>query len=369
MKRIILVSIIVGIICCKSVYANEFESNTYITLDDFDLKETQNVMQREKYSIDIDELLQEISKGNVMAAVNIIIDNVRDKLENQFNDIKQVIITIIFTTVFAALIVNFSYSSSKNGVNEMAFYACYVLQISTLMYIFQIAMEIGEKLVLFILQLMGAIIPTYLLAVGITSQATALGFNSLIMTLIAVIEAVILNIVFPMLKVYMAISMVNSISKEDLLSGMADLIKKAINFIYKIILGNLIQSLILPTTDLAKNNIAKKIISNVPIVGNGTDAVAQIILSSVGIIKNSIGVLAIILIVFVCIVPMVKMTAYSAVVQISGAVLQPIADKRILNCIKQTSEGIKLLNRGISVVGFLFIITIAIICISTGNGG
>ena len=108
MKRIILVSIIVGIICCKSVYANEFESNTYITLDDFDLKETQNVMQREKYSIDIDELLQEISKGNVMAAVNIIIDNVRDKLENQFNDIKQVIITIIFTTVFAALIVNFS---------------------------------------------------------------------------------------------------------------------------------------------------------------------------------------------------------------------------------------------------------------------
>ena len=367
MKRIILVSIIVGIICCKSVYANEFESNTYITLDDFDLKETQNVMQCEKYSIDIDELLQEISKGNVMAAVNIIIDNVRDKLENQFNDIKQVIITIIFTTVFAALIVNFSYSSSKNGVNEMAFYACYVLQISTLMYIFQIAMEIGEKLVLFIF-------PTYLLAVGITSQATALGFNSLIMTLIAVIEDVILNIVFPMLKVYMAISMVNSISKEDLLSGMADLIKKAINFIYKFILGtvtglNLIQSLILPTTDLAKNNIAKKIISNVPIVGNGTDAVAQIILSSVGIIKNSIGVLAIILIVFVCIVPMVKMTAYSAVVQISGAVLQPIADKRILNCIKQTSEGIKLLNRGISVVGFLFIITIAIICISTGNGG
>ena len=359
MKRIILVSIIVGIICCKSVYANEFESNTYITLDDFDLKETQNVMQSEKYSIDIDELLQEISKGNVMAAVNIIIDNVRDKLENQFNDIKH------FSVKPAR---------SKNGVNEMAFYACYVLQISTLMYIFQIAMEIGEKLVLFILQLMGAIIPTYLLAVGITSQATALGFNSLIMTLIAVIEAVILNIVFPMLKVYMAISMVNSISKEDLLSGMADLIKKAINFIYKIILGtvtglNLIQSLILPTTDLAKNNIAKKIISNVPIVGNGTDAVAQIILSSVGIIKNSIGVLAIILIVFVCIVPMVKMTAYSAVVQISGAVLQPIADKRILNCIKQTSEGIKLLNRGISVVGFLFIITIAIICISTGNGG
>ena len=44
MKRIILVSIIVGIICCKSVYANEFESNTYITLDDFDLKETQNVI-------------------------------------------------------------------------------------------------------------------------------------------------------------------------------------------------------------------------------------------------------------------------------------------------------------------------------------
>ena len=183
-----------------------------------------------------------------------------------------------------------------------------------------------------------------------------------------------MNIVFPMHKVYIAISMFNSISKEDLLSGMADLIKKAINFIYKFILGtvtglNLIQSLILPTTDLAKNNIAKKIISNVPIVGNGTDAVAQIILSSVGIIKNSIGVLAIILIVFVCIVPMVKMTAYSAVVQISGAVLQPIADKRILNCIKQTSEGIKLLNRGISVVGFLFIITIAIICISTGNGG
>lgn len=369
MKKMILVIFTLILICSKPVKGDE-----YISLEDFDLSAPQQIINEEKYNIDIDEVVTQIMHGDIMSALNEIIDGTRFNVKREIGNVKGVSVSIFFTAILAALLSNFNYAVSKSGIKEMGFYACYILQISILLYVFQIVCTIGKNLVILIIELMTAILPAYMLSVGLLGQATAAGFHSFILMIITCIEVVVLKCIFPILKIYMVICLVNSISKEDLLSKTSELIKRFIIFTYKCMFGiitgiNVIQGLILPLADNAKNNIFKKMLASIPMVGNGTETVAEIIINSANIIKNSIGVLAIILIAAICIIPIAKAIFYSAMLQISAAMLQPLCDSRIIKSITYTYEGIKLVNQAMSLVAFLFVVTITIICISTGING
>lgn len=366
MKKLILIILYLILVWNKQVMAEE-----YISMEDFDLSAPQQIIDEEKYNIDIDSLISKIINGDIMSALNEMIDGMRFNVSQEIGNVKNISMSIFFTAILAALLSNFTYAVSKSDIKEVGFYSCYILQISILLYVFNIVCAIGKNLVILIIELMTAILPAYMLSVGLLGQASAAGFHGFIMIIITCIEVVVLKLVFPILKIYMVICLVNNISKEDLLSKTSQLIKRFVLFIYKTMFGiitgiNIIQGLILPLADNTKNNIFKGMLSTIPVVGNGTETIAEIVLNSTNIIKNSIGVLAIILIGAICIIPIAKAMFYSAMLQISAALLQPLCDNRIIKSITHTYEGIKLVNQAMSLVAFLFVVTIAIICISTG---
>ena len=63
-----------------------------------------------------------------------------------------------------------------------------------------------------------------------------------------------MKITLPAIKIYMAISLVNNISREDFLSGTTHVIENFINFVNKTMVGivtglHIIQGLLLPSVD------------------------------------------------------------------------------------------------------------------------
>lgn len=218
-----------------------------------------------------------------------------------------------------------------------------------------------------------ALLPTYFLSVGIIGQVSAAGFYQVTLFIITAIDWVFLKVVIVMVKIYLVINLVNNISKEDFLSKSANLVKDFISFINKSMIGlitgiNVIQGMILPHVDNAKNTTIRKMAGAIPVIGDGTSAAADILISSAKLIKNSIGTFAIIAIIIICVIPIIKLLLYSISFQVTNAVLQPIADKRITECIATMCESIKILIRIAITVTCLFIITIAIICLSTNLG-
>ena len=105
-----------------------------------------------------------------------------------------------------------------------------------------------------------------------------------------------------------------------------------------------------------------------PVVGNSTDAITGIFLGSANLIKNAIGTTAIIVIVVLCAVPFLKIQLYSFLMQIVAALVQPIADCRIVASFNSMSIGMRMLSKVITGCSLLFIISIAIICMCTGKG-
>lgn len=183
-------------------------------------------------------------------------------------------------------------------------------------------------------------------------------------------EWVFLRIVLPLIEVYVILMLVNHISKEDYLSKLAGLLKTAVEWIMKTMLGlvigmNLIQGMILPLVDTVKTSAVRKVISVIPGIGSGADAVTEVVLGSGILIKNGIGVAALVILVILCAMPVLKLTVLSLLYHGAAAVVQPVSDKRITESVSGVADGVMMLLKVIFHVALLFIITVAVVCVST----
>lgn len=128
---------------------------------------------------------------------------------------------------------------------------------------------------------------------------------------------------------------------------------------------NVIQGMCVPIVDSLKTTAIKKAINFLPGFGTGVNAVTQVLLGTGSLIKNGIGAAALVIIVVICLTPIIKLVIFSLMYQGTAALIQPISDKRIIQCIMSVNEGTRLLLRIVVTAALLFMITIAVISIST----
>ena len=100
------------------------------------------------------------------------------------------------------------------------------------------------------------------------------------------------------------------------------------------------------------------------ILGDGVDS----ILGCGVILKNAIGVIGVIIIAGICIIPIVKLIAFSIMYSITSAAIEPLADEKIANLLDEMSGVFKLLLAVVCSVSALFIIGITLV-IKISNSG
>lgn len=344
-----------------------------VSLNDFDLSSAKNSLSTAGYSkLSGKEFINYIITGNFGKVFVVCKDLIYEKTIGDTKFIYHTLGEIIIVIILSAFFTNFTNVFTKNNVSETAFYICYLVVITIIITLFNAMSNTTVEFVKLIIGFLYGIIPGYFLSVAITGQITAAGFYQFTLVVIGVAEFVFLNVIIPLIKIYVAIGIVNNVSAEDFLSKTADVIKNIINFLIKFFIGivtglNIIQALVLPAIDGAKNTTIRKFVGSMPVIGDGADALTGVVLGSVNLIKNTIGTFAIIAILILCMVPFLKIQIYSLSVQITTALVQPIADKRITGSLSILNTGIKMLSKIIIGTGVLFILSIAIICMVTGK--
>ncbi len=367
MKKVLMVILFLYFLFPVSVSADEI-----LTMDDFDLSEGMEVLRNGGYEdIEFDEVTDLISEGDFLGVLNLLLNSVYDRTIGSVVLVERTLGNLVLIVILSTFFTNFANVFSKDNVSDTGFYICYLVATTLMVTLFESFCVIVSDFVTLLLEFIGGIIPAYFLSVAIIGQASASGFYQLILVIIGVSEFVFLNVIIPLIKIYMAISLVNNVSQEDFLSRTAQVVCNFINFINRTMIGlvtgiNIIQGLILPAVDNAKNTTIRKFMGTLPVVGDGTDAMTGIVLGSVNLIKNTIGTFAIVVIIILCLVPFIKIQLYSVSLQIISAVIQPVADKRIMNSFECMCNGTKLLGRVVISTALLFIISIAIICMVTG---
>lgn len=106
--------------------------------------------------------------------------------------------------------------------------------------------------------------------------------------------------------------------------------------------------------------------SYVPVMGGYLSDGMDLILSSAVLIKNSIGLVGILLIGSTILSPIIEILICSLMLKLVSSILQPLGNARISNAMFSTSKSITMLSSAIIAIGFMYIISVGLI-MTTAN--
>ena len=106
--------------------------------------------------------------------------------------------------------------------------------------------------------------------------------------------------------------------------------------------------------------------SYVPVMGGYLSQGMDLILASGVLIKNSIGLVGILIIISTILSPILEIVVFSLMLKAVSAVLQPLNNNRITSFLHDTSKNITMLSTCIIVVGFMYFLSIGM-CMASAN--
>lgn len=350
---------------------------SYELYDDISYDEIQqvidNIMER-KEAVDFGDYVNKLMSGEESFSLAAIGDKLIKGISAEIKAHIDTFTQLISIALIAAIFTNLSKAFKYQQVSETGYYVTYLLLFGLLISSFIGASAIASRVLGQILDFMKALVPAYFMAVSFsTGSMSSFVFYKAALMLITLVDFIIIKAVIPMVNFFLIIVLANNLSKEDMLSKLAGLIETVIQWLLKSLLAAVvgfqtIQGMVVPVADQVKRSMIFKASSALPGVGNAIEGVAETVIGSGILLKNAIGAAGLIVIVIICSVPVIQLTAITLIYKISCAALQPISDKRIIECINASAKSALMLLKAVMVGAVLFLISITIVAVSTGKG-
>lgn len=323
------------------------------------------------WDVSFSGLMKDLMAGNFLEASRSLIDALKQSLFSEIRFNSSMMVQIIVLGIVGAVFTNFSSVFTGSQISETGFFVTYLLMFTFLATSFFSSIEVANRVVSEIVNFMKVLLPAYFLAAAFAGgSVSALAGYEFTLFSISGVQWLFFNLLIPMVRVYVLLVLAGYIAKEDMLSKLTDLLKQVIQWSLKTMLGlvlgyQLIQGMVLPYVDSMKNTSIQKFLQVIPGIGQGINAVTQVLLGSGVLIKNTMGAAAILILIVVTLIPVLKLVILMVMYQLVAAALQPVCDKRLVNCVSSVSQGNKLLLSIVLSALLLFVVTIAIICGST----
>ena len=299
----------------------------------------------------------------------LVIDQFTYELQNSRSGLIHILLLVIVSAIFA----NFSSVFKSSQVAEISFSMLYMLLITICLNNFRVLVDAAATNLSQLLEFMEVLGPIYFLAVAMaTGSSTSVTFYQLILLLILLVEMIVLNFLIPFTQIYLIIRILSEFSPEIHLNKFAEFIEMVVSWSLKTLLAaimgvNLIQGLLTPVIDSVKRSFLVKGGEALPVIGDAIGGATEIVLGTAVLIKNGIGVAGMIVCLIISLVPMIQMAITALLYQMIAALIQPISDKRMVNCVSSMADGVKLLLKIVVTSSVLFMITLAVVATTTGG--
>lgn len=349
-----------------------YEDSIDLLLDNLDFTELDDFMESQELQEDLSfvDIIKTILLTEGGVDKTWVFSQIWALLAHELQDSKPIFVQILIMCVAFALLQNFATVFKNSQIHKTCFFVFYLALITLLMKSYLITSQILVSVLETIIEFMQALIPAFCMSLSFaTAISSATVFYQLILVVIYLVERILIYIILPAVHIYVVLVMLNALTEEELISGITQLLQKAITWCLRLMIGaiagiNLLQSLIAPAVDSLKNTAVTKAISVIPGIGSAANAMTSMYLGSAVVIKNGIGVTAMLLLLLITLAPLVKLTLLTLLYKITGAVVQPVADKRICACINGVGEGAKLLLHVLVTALMMFMVSIAMVTAS-----
>lgn len=332
-----------------------------------------NIMERDE-TVNFGDYVKKLMSGEEAFSLAAVGDRLIKSITGEIKAHVGTFAQIISIALIAAIFTNLSRAFKNHQVSETGYYVTYLLLFGLLISSFITASAIASKVIGQILDFMKALVPAYFLSVSFCSGSmSSIVFYKAALIMITLVDFIIIKAIIPLVSFYLIIVLANNLSKEDMLSKLAGLIETVIQWLLKSLLAvvvgfQAIQGLVVPVADQVKRSVIYKASSSLPGVGNAIEGVAETVIGAGILLKNAIGAAGLVVIIIICSVPVIQLTAITLIYKLSCAALQPISDKRVVECINASAKSAQMLLKSVMVGAVLFLLSITIVAVSTGRG-
>ena len=377
MKKFII-TVIIFVIFIFGNILNCFCQDTEILTKYFDKNEFEDInaiFKNNEYGKDFDikTTAENFISGEIDFSVKGIFDYILKTIFKEIYENANIIKNAIIICILSAVIKNFTQSLKNKETGELGFYITYIVMVIVLFSSFSVCISIMQDTVNVISELMKASVPVIIGTLVMSGgTASAYLFSSVIFSAAEFIVLFIENFAVPFLIAGSVMQIVNYLSEREILSKFTELIKTCVSWGIKscaiIFMGILsFHRVSGGSASMVFNKTAKFAVNMVPVVGDVFSGTIDSFMVFSDVVKTGIGVAFIIGIIILCSIPAIKIIAVILIYKFTASIIQPICDKRIVNCIDDMSKYTGIVLSIIIVTSVVFIFS-AIMIISVSGG-
>lgn len=352
--------------------SSEMEETIDGYLDELDFSDIDKMLSEQEGTDELDfrALVERMLDGEEIEK-GWLFEKIFSAVFSEVREFRGTMIQIIILCIVFAILYNFANVFENPAVTEISFYMVYILLLVLLMKSFFILRDVSVAAISRVMMFLQVMIPLFTASMVFSGQiTTAAGFYDMTFLLIYGMEWMMQRLVIPGIQIYVVLELMNFLTGEEMLSKMTSLIKSGILWVVKclftVVIGiNVVQNLLTPVIDTFKSGLIAKTAGLMPGLGTSINAVTEIMVGSGIIIKNGIGMAAIVVLLILCAGPLIKVWVMTFLYKLLAAMMQPVADKRVIGCIAGTGEGGNLLCKVVVTTTVMFLVTIAMVTAAT----
>lgn len=376
MKKIILIFVLVLMIPSK-VFAETEEEIMTSTQEKFNISGF--IKEAEEYSGDFfeDVNLTDMFNEAIQGKINnqTIYKKVIILLGQEVSSSLKTLISILVIIVIHGILKSITDSLENSNVSQIIYFVQYILIVTLIMSnfteIIKLVKETSNNLVGFI----NVLIPLLLTLMVYTGNiATSTILEPIILCASNFIGNIIADVLIPIVLIIVVFSIISKISERIQIEKMSKFLKSGVVWFLGVVLTIFVGVVSLEGTlsssvDGVTAKTAKAAVSSViPVVGKVLGDVVDSVLGCGVILKNAIGFVGVIVIIGICIMPIIKIATLSIIYSLASAVVQPVADEKIVKLLDEMSGVFKLLLAILCSLSVILIVGITMV-VKISNSG
>ncbi|WP_254639013.1 stage III sporulation protein AE [Cohnella sp. GbtcB17] len=285
----------------------------------------------------------------------------------------KLIVTIVLLAIFTMLLETMQSAFERQAVSQVAYAIAYMVLLIIAVNSFRTGAGYAADAIAGMVQFMLAMVPLLLTLLASTGGVTTVAvLHPVIVFMVHSIGTVIHLVVFPLLFFSAVLHLASTVSERFKVTQLANLLRTAavglLGAMLTLFLGVLsIQGATGAIADGVALRTAKFVTGNfVPVVGRMFSDAADTVLSASLLVKNAVGLAGVVVLIFLCAFPAVKILTLALIYRLSAAVLQPLGDTPIVQCLQVIGKTLVYVFAALASVGLMFFLAVTIV-LTAGN--
>ena len=320
------------------------------------------------------DLIESIVDGKFTLSFQSIIEFSTKTIANSFLKVLPYICTILGIILLSSMINKLKSQNFSSGVSEIVFFATYTIMILVVSALVSIRIAECSNIISKINNQMSAVFPVLLtLMTSAGASASVKMYQPAVVALSGFVSTVFAYFLLPIVSVLFVVTIVSNLSDNVKLTKFEDFLssifKWSLGLVSTLFMAFLaIRGISSATKDGVSIRTAKYAIKNyVPIIGGYISEGFELVMVSSILIKNGVGILAMLLLFVTVLSPIVSIVVMSLSFKLVTAVTEPIADKKFCAFLSSVGKILSLLCVVVIGVALMYFLSLALMIATANN--